>query len=87
VLGVEVCFGSPNAVVDVNGRDVVAERPQDVPKTRRVGTAGDEACDRTTRLEERMVADELLDAERERCLHAPSVTDRSVVPAPWPVGA
>ena len=53
-------------VVDVQGPHDVADRPQGVPETRRIGAAGDEARHRAAARDQVAVADVLLDPRAER---------------------
>ena len=69
VLGVGVGGRAAHAVVDVDGGDVVAERPERVPEAGRVGTARDEARDAAARLDQLVGADERLDACCQRRRH------------------
>ena len=81
MLGIGVGIGSAHAVMDVHGRDVVAERTERVPEAGRVGTARDEARDAPTRLDELVGADERLDPRGQVGRHASSVTEGAVVPS------
>ena len=81
VLRVGVGSGSAHAVVDVDGRDVVAERAERVPETGGVGATRDEARDAPARLDELVGADERLDARGQVGHHASSVTEGAVVPS------
>ena len=72
---VGVGSGSPHTVVDVDGRDVVAERAERVPETGGVGATRDEARDAPARLGELVSADERLDARGQVGHHTSSVTE------------
>ena len=75
MLRVGVGSGAAHPVVDVDGRDVVAERAKGVPETGGVGAARDEARDASARLDELVGADERLDARGQVGHHASSVTE------------
>jgi len=64
--GVRIRLGAPEAVVDVQSRDLVPEPPQNVPEARRVGTARDQDRHRRARNEQALVPNERLDAARDR---------------------
>ena len=83
MLGVGVGGGSAHAVMDVDGRDVVAERAERMPETGGVGATRDEARDAPTRLDELVGADERLDARGQVGHHTSSVTEEAVVPTAW----
>ncbi len=80
VNGILIGCRAADAVMHVDGRDVVAEPTHDMPEARRVRTARDEARDAPTRLHEIVVADERLDACCELARHIPSVTEAAAVP-------